>query len=353
MHHRNLVAAVAASALTAVAIAGTCVSPALAHHSRSNFDLDKTIEIKGVVTEFSWRNPHAYAVVESTEPNGEKEKWTFELNSTPVLKRFGWTPTTLKVGDEVLARGNPDRDPDRRFIYANTFMKGGREIVAWGGPQVSGPKLATRGSSDFSGVWRIRFEGDVLGRNNPDTKLENTLPVNAKGRAQIAAFDPDENPAWDCSPVTMPEILGYPYPFQIVRDGDDRLVLRYEVDNLVRSVQLDTAEPAAGAAATPLGHSVGRFENGELVIETANFSHVRWGNGRGVDSGTEKTTVERYRLGNDGKTLTLEFTMNDPEYLSEPVTIKHTYDLLADYTLQDYTCDPATARRHLTAGEDR
>jgi hypothetical protein len=375
MHLPSLAAKLAASALAASAMMAIGVSPALAHHSRSNFDLDKTIQIEGVVTEFSWRNPHAYAVVESTEPNGAKEKWTFELNSTPVLKRFGWAPDTLEVGDEVVARGNPDRDPNRRFIYANTFIKGGREIVAWGGPQVAGPKLASRGSNDFSGVWRIRFEGDVLGRNTPDTKLENTLPVNAKGKAEIAAFDPDDNPAWDCSPITMPEILGYPYPFQIIHDGENRLVLRYEVDNLVRTVDLDAAAatPADAAAATrgttpsttrgtaaatrgtavatPLGHSVGRFENGELVIETANFSYVRWGNGRGVDSGTEKSTIERYRLGNDGKTLTLEFTMKDPEYLSAPVTIKHTYDLLADYTLQDYTCDPATARRHLTAGE--
>jgi hypothetical protein len=351
MHVRTLAAQLAASALAAAAITAIAVSPALAHHSRSNFDLDKTIEIAGVVTEFSWRNPHAYAVVESTEPDGAKEKWTFELNSTPVLKRFGWAPDTLKVGDEVVARGNPDRDPNRRFIYANTFIKAGREIVAWGGSQVTGPKLATRGSNDFSGVWRIRFEGDVLGRNTPDTKLENTLPVNAKGRAEIAAFNPDENPAWDCSAITMPEILGYPYPFQIIHDGKDRLVLRYEVDNLVRTVDLDAAAPSADSEATPLGHSVGRIENGELVIETANFSYVRWGNGRGVDSGAEKTTIERYRLGPDGKTLTLEFTMTDPEYLMAPVTVKHTYDLLADYTLQDYTCDPATARRHLTAGE--
>jgi hypothetical protein len=351
LRYLGLAARLAASALAAAALAALSAAPALAHHSRSNFDLDKTIQIDGVVTEFSWRNPHSYAVVESPQPDGTKEKWTFELNSTPVLKRFGWGPNTLEVGDEVVAKGNPDRDPNRRFIYANTFIKGGREIVAWGGPQVAGPKLASRGSTDFSGVWRIRFEGDVLGRNNPDDKLENTLPVNAKGQAEVAAFNPDDNPAWDCSPITMPEILGYPYPFQIIRDGNDRIVLRYEVDNLVRTVHLDMAAHPANAAGTPLGHSIGRFENGDLVIETARFSHVRWGNGRGVDSGADKTTVERYRLGNGGKTLTLEFTMNDPEYLSAPVTIKHTYDLLADYTLQDYTCDPATARRHLTAGE--
>lgn len=328
-------------------------APASAHHSRANFDLDSVIEITGVVTEFSWRNPHAYVVVQSTDQDGAKVKWTFELNSTPVLKRFGWTPDTLKIGDRVVAHGNPDRNPQRRFVYALNFVKNGHKIVAWGGPHVAGPKLATQGSKDFSGVWRIRFGPgfDVLGRAHPDTKLVNTLPVTAKGQAEVDAFDPNANPAWYCGPLTMPEILGYPYPFQVIRQSKERLLLRYEVDNLERVVHLNMTTHPADAPRTPLGHSIGRFENGELVIETAKFSHVPWGNGKGVDSSEQKTTVERYRLGKDGKTLTLTFTMTDPEYLARPVTAEHSYNLLADYQLQDYTCDPKTARRHLTAGE--
>jgi hypothetical protein len=87
------------------------------------------------------------------------------------------------------------------------------------------------------------------------------------------------------------------------------------------------------------------------VIETAKFTRVRWGNGKGVGSSEQKTTVERYALGDDGRTLTLHFTMTDPEYLTEPVTDEQHYTLNAGYKLQEYLCDPATARRHLTAGE--
>ncbi len=339
--------------LLAATLAAGGASTASAHHSRANFDMDSTVTVKGVVTEFSWRNPHAYAVVETTDADGTSHKWTFELNSTPVLKRFGWNPHTLAVGDHVVARGNPDRNSSRRFAYAETFEKDGKTIVAWGGPAVKGPKLATRGSKVFSGVWRIRFEAgyDVLGRNRPDTKLVNTLPVTAKGQAEVDAFDPDDNPAWSCGPVTMPELVGYPYPFQVVRESADTLRLRYEVDNLVRTVHLNETAPPADAPRTPLGYSVGRFENGELVIETSRFAPVKWGNGRGVDSSERKSTLERYRLSPDGKQLSLDFTMTDPEYLTKPVSATHTYNLLANYTLQDYTCDPADARRHLTAGE--
>jgi hypothetical protein len=44
--------------------------------------------------------------------------------------------------------------------------------------------------------------------------------------------------------------------------------------------------------------------------------------------------------------------MTDPEYLTKPVTDEQRYNLNAGYKLQEYLCDPATARRHLTAGEE-
>jgi hypothetical protein len=346
------------TAAVVVAVTLTAATPplAFAHHSRANFDLDSTVEIEGVVTEFSWRNPHSFVVVEGTQRGRDgaaKAMWTFELNSTPVLARFGWNPQTLHEGDHVVARGNPDRNAARRFVYANVFVRDGKDIWAWGGPQQNQKRTfdANAKSTDFSGVWRIQFQGDVLGRNRPDDVLVNTLPVTAKGQAQVDAFDPDKNPEWDCEPPSLPEILGLPYPFELTRPSADRLVLHYEVDEVERVVHLDQQSHAAGVKPSPLGHSIGWFEDGVLVIETAKFARVRWGNGRGVDSSPQKTTVERYRLAEDGKSLSLTFTMTDPEFLTKPVTVEHKYALNAGYKLQEYVCDPATSRRHLTAGK--
>jgi hypothetical protein len=343
----------------AILVLASGATPVLAHHSRANFDLDSTVEIEGTVTEFTWRNPHAFAVVEGTTAgSNETQRWTFELNSTPVLTRFGWTADTLKTGDRVVARGNPDRDTNRHFVYANLFVRDGKEIWAWGGPQLTNPPAPSAAaqaakSTDFTGVWRVRFRGDVLGRNAPDARgLVNTLPVTAKGQALVDHFDPDENPEWDCLPQSMPEILGYPYPFEITRPSAATLVIRYEVNELVRTVHMGMKDHPANAPRTPLGHSVGRIENGELVIETARFTHEKWGNGRGVDSGEQKSTVERYSLGADGKTLALMFTMTDPEYLTRPVTSEQNFNLNAGYVLQEYLCDPATSRRHLNAGKE-
>jgi hypothetical protein len=345
-----------AAAAVVVSLTAICARPALAHHSRANFDLATVVEIEGVVTEFSWRNPHAFVVIEGTKRGAAKSEpalWTFELNSTPVLARFGWTPQTLHEGDRIVARGNPDRNDDRHFVYANVFARDGKDIWAWGGPQQGQGRTvdASAKSTDFTGVWRIQFQGDVLGRNRPDDVLVNTLPVTPKGQAEVDAFDPDKNPEWDCEPQSMPAILALPYPFEVTRPSADRIVLRYEVNEVERIVHLDQQSHPASAKQSPLGHSIGWFEGNVLMIETSKFSRVRWGNGPGVDSGPQKTTVERYRLADDGKSLAMTFTMTDPEYLSKPVTVEHKYSLNAGYKLQEYVCDPATSRRHLTAGK--
>jgi hypothetical protein len=342
--------------LVVAAIACTSLVPAFAHHSRSNFDLDTVIEIEGVITEFSWVNPHSFVVIEAEDDSGGIIEWTFELNSTPVLTRFGWNADALAVGDRVLATGSPDRNPDRRFIYANMFRKSdGTEFWSWGGPtQGRRPVVADEGTTDFSGVWRFRFQPgfDVLGSDRPDDVLVSNLPVTEKGQAQINAFDPDDNPVWDCAAESLPTLLGHPYQSEIIRDGDDRILMRYEVNNVERVIHMGTAGMPAGTPRSPLGYSVGSIEDRVLTIQTSHFSNVRWGAGRGVDSGEQKQTVERYTLSDDGTSLALEFTMTDPEYLTEPVTIRNNYDLLRGYALQEYTCDPVASRRHLTAGEE-
>jgi hypothetical protein len=355
-------AVIAAAALAVLGAAG----PALAHHSRSNFALDQVIEMEGVVTEYAFRNPHAFVVVAVEEAPGETHEWTFEMNSTPVLARFGTTRDSLQVGDHVVARGNPDRNAERRFVYANVFVKDdGSEVWSWGrlnapAPGTPPPGAApapaqVAGSTDFVGVWRIQFQAgfDVLGADRPDTELVTSLPVNEKGAAQVAAFDPDQNPEWDCLPQSIPTILGHPYPFEIIRDDANTLRLLYEVNHVERIIHLGETEHPVGVAPTPTGHSIGRIEaDGALAIETARFSDVRWGAGEGVDSGQQKTTREIYRLVEDGRHLELTVTMEDPEYLTEPVTITHRYNLTLGYEIQDYVCDPATSRRHLTAGVD-
>ena len=97
------------------------------------------------------------------------------------------------------------------------------------------------------------------------------------------------------------------------------------------------------------GYPVGRLEDGVLVVESTNFSDNPWGNGRGVPSGSQKRVVERYRLVDGGRRLRLEYTQEDPEFLSEAVTGAREFLYNPNFEWIDYNCDTTASDRHLTA----
>ena len=52
-----------------------------AHHSASVFfNRDRIVEIQGVITRWSFTNPHPILMVEVTEPDGEKVEFDAEVH---------------------------------------------------------------------------------------------------------------------------------------------------------------------------------------------------------------------------------------------------------------------------------
>lgn len=84
---------------------------ALAHHSfAAEFDGDKPIELRGVVTKVEWTNPHTYFFIEVENAEGGYDEWALEMGSPNGLMRRGWTRDTLEIGTDVLVRGTRARD---------------------------------------------------------------------------------------------------------------------------------------------------------------------------------------------------------------------------------------------------
>lgn len=79
---------------------------AAAHHSQPGFNpSDKPVELKGVVGEFRWRNPHVLFFFDVKDEHGKTVRWVGEFASIPTSLARGITKDSFKVGEEVTVSG--------------------------------------------------------------------------------------------------------------------------------------------------------------------------------------------------------------------------------------------------------
>lgn len=84
--------------------------PAPAHHGAAQFDPNRNVTLKGVITVLQFTNPHAMIQFDVHDPNGQTENWIGELQAPNILRRGGWNKNTLKSGDAVTVYGYPMKD---------------------------------------------------------------------------------------------------------------------------------------------------------------------------------------------------------------------------------------------------
>jgi uncharacterized protein DUF6152 len=74
--------------------------PAFAHHGNAAYD-EKTVTVKGTVTEWRWTNPHTFLKFDAKDEQGNVVHWIGEWNNPSTLINFGITIKSFKVGEEV------------------------------------------------------------------------------------------------------------------------------------------------------------------------------------------------------------------------------------------------------------
>lgn len=340
-------------AVSTIAVASLLVagSTAYAHHSaRAFFDTGNMGEIEGEVTGTHWRNPHVEFQVQVTGEDGAQETWTIESNSVNALERIGITSDMIEVGDRVVFWGAMSRLGRPSMRGYNVLLSSGEEVLMM--PHISTerrwddrdllatvPVLQDRDTSAAieraDGIFRVWTPGRIR------TVSHSELPLSEEGAARRADYDPlTDDPVLNCVPTGMPAVMDVTFPIEFTREGND-IVMRLEQWDTVRTIHMDGSPgDAAGRPATREGYSVGRWQDGALVIETSNIDWLFFDD-RGTPLSSAVSVVEQITLSDDEQSLHWRATTTDPVMFTEPVVQEQTFTWVPGEEIRPYECATA------------
>ena len=327
-------------------------SVGFAHHSFApHFDSSKAVRITGTVTELEARNPHAYLHIESVDENGLTREYVCESHGVTQLERNGIGRSMLAAGTRLTVTGSQARRDPYMCFFDTVELADGR-VLSVNGPGGRGtaevgdaqPVRAAAPRTDMFGTWLLAPANRST--SGPQPMMDFLTPA---GESAVAAYDPFvDDPTFRCDPVAIRRVWFAPgTPLEIVRDGD-RVILRHEWMDVERIVHLDLAEHPADGPRTSLGHSIGRFEGGTLVVETAHYSEGVLNQyveqpgrpTRGLLHSDELTSIERIRFDADTQRLMVNIDLEDPKFFTRPFDTATAEYAPSDLEIQPFNCRP-------------
>jgi len=106
--------------------------PILAHHSSAAYDMEHPVNLKGVVTNMEWGNPHVFIFVDVKDDSGNVEQWRVEGNSPNMLVRSGWKREMIKTGDTLQVNGAPAKNGSKVMRLITLTLPNGQKYDGQG-----------------------------------------------------------------------------------------------------------------------------------------------------------------------------------------------------------------------------
>ena len=211
----------------------------------------------------------------------------------------------------------------------------GQEVTRPPAPTGPAPRLPD-GTIDFGdGIW-------ISEPFTPETgpRLGEALLLPAAKAVMASRKTTDDPLAW-CLPAGV--VRYTPYPFRFIQNYTHRkpthLYILYETMRAFRQVFLDGRTHPAELDPTWFGHSIGRYEQDTLVIDTVGFNEKAWFDNRGLPHTPQLHTVERWTRVDRGH-LTTEVRIDDPGTFSRPFTVTFRSELgRPGDELMEYVCN--------------
>ncbi|HEY5623323.1 MAG TPA: DUF6152 family protein [Gammaproteobacteria bacterium] len=296
-----------------------CAHPALAHHSVAFYEQDVT-RVVGEIVASEWRNPHVILTVEATNDRGLVETWTMETSGIYPLERAGITADMLGVGQELVIAGRRSSREPAKMLALSAELRDGTQLPLWFRFAVDNfddEASLVDAAAENRGIFRVWS----VPATNMFASVEQMAdqPFTASAVAARASWDVLDNFATRCEPEGMPRIMVTPHPFEFV-DRGDTLLLRTELYDIERVIHMGVAASPADAPASPLGYSVGRWDNGDLIVRTTRVSWPYFDN-IGTPLTEDAVITERFSLSEDQARLDFEVLIEDPAVFTRPASI--------------------------------
>jgi hypothetical protein len=124
------------------------IAPINAHHSvASEYDANKSVTLKGVVTRVEWQNPHVFFYIDAREGVSNATNWSVEFAGPNLLYRAGWRKDSLKPGDAVTVQGIQARNRPNAVYLRMITTSDGRRFGAEKNKLVVGPTKPEAGGN--------------------------------------------------------------------------------------------------------------------------------------------------------------------------------------------------------------
>lgn len=339
-----------------VFLVGTVAASALivprgsfAHHSFAGFyDQDRIVEIDGILTSVSWRNPHGSMTLDVTDDSGDTVEWVIETGSVSVLRVRGFDREFVRPGDHVTVAGEAALRRDNGLYARNLLLDNGEEVLLsigisprWANSAASALiearfdlSVATRARAEAEGIFRVW--STVFEDPESFPMFKGGYPLTEAAVAAKADWDPSDAVQLGCDPKGMPSLMITPFPIEFARRGDD-IAIRFEEDDTERLIHMASDARRPDGYRALLGYSTGRWEGGTLVVETDGVD-ARYFDGEGTPQSRMASFVERFTVREDQLRLDYRITITDPQAFSQPFDLTRYFVWRPELTVGRYDC---------------
>jgi len=255
------------------------------------------------------------------------------------------------------------------------YPEPGTPMTRDGKPNLSAKAPRTyKGKPDLSGVWQIeppptgeieRIFGDlgaaVVEGDDPRTFSKYFLNLLVDFKREDEPIRPDgaalrlrrrqtmDSPMSHCLPLGVPAIELIGYPFKIFQTPE-AIAFYYEVNGVFRQIHTDGRKLPLDPFPAWMGYSTGKWEGDTLVVDTAGFNDKGWMDAGGHPRSEALRVQERFHRRDFGH-MDVQATVEDPNILTKPVTIKFTERLIPNSDILESFCvEGERDRAHMPPG---